>query len=633
MCLLASVTALQVHGGRPDMVARARSATALQVQGGRSYVAARTRAAPAIARLGTSSSNTGPLDEQELLRELTELEPTLSYKGWQEDAAESEKYYTLTYLALLVKKMSEMRHKQQRHGDVHGVRSDPLLRDLDELKATLSYDGWHEDAAEVEKVYITCPEHSRGSMDQMRRKQQLHDARKVTVPQPPIMILKLLRELDPLFTEDELEYAFSYDGWQADAAEMSMQYLKDPYFVPGMIAEMRRRQVYIHGYNRVERRVGGECENLLEDLLELNNGTLSYEGWQEDVVQASVHCISAWYSTSDLSTKSWDLEELGVALTSDVSEMIAQMHRKQQLHDPQGERSDRVPLLQELDELKGTLTYEGWQKDVARTTVECLGDPWDVPDKIAGMRHRQQVHVSSGRADGSASGYERSYTDDGTLQIYIPPSGVTVLGGASASGAVAASVFASGSLLRTVALAAGTASAVMPLLCIPVCVVGAGFVLKRSVFDPATGTKLTIGRHAWSLVQRTAAGVVTREEDGATEDIASLDYFFTVDGFRPFTVKQRLIEFSLQAPRRGPGSSNQAGAWLEYQDVQFKAVLPRPNYGNALVEEVNAQLKLFQALELAEQHLHALARQKSGTDHGGNHDGLDAPVERDGRCD
>ena len=169
ICWLARVTALQVHGGRPDMAARARSATALQVQGGRSYVAA--RAAPAIARLGTPSSNTGPLDEQELLRELTELETTLSYKGWQKDAAESEEYYTLTYLALLVKKMSEMRHKQQRHGDVHGVRSDPLLRDLDELKATLSYDGWHEDAAEVEKVYITCPEHSRGSMDQMRRKQ------------------------------------------------------------------------------------------------------------------------------------------------------------------------------------------------------------------------------------------------------------------------------------------------------------------------------------------------------------------------------------------------------------------------------------------------------------------------------
>ena len=163
------------------------------------------RAAPAIARLGTPSSNTGPLDEQELLRELTELETTLSYKGWQKDAAESEEYYTLTYLALLVKKMSEMRHKQQRHGDVYGVRSDPLLRDLDELKATLSYDGWHEDAAKVEEVYITCAEHSRGSMDKMRRKQQLHDVRKVTPPRsrfPPD--LKLLRELDPLFTEYEL---------------------------------------------------------------------------------------------------------------------------------------------------------------------------------------------------------------------------------------------------------------------------------------------------------------------------------------------------------------------------------------------------------------------------------------------
>ena len=362
ICWLASVTALQVHGGRPDMAARARSATALQVQGGRSYVAARTlgtRAAPAIARLGTPSSNTGPLDEQELLRELTELEPTLSYKGWQEDAAESEKYYTLTYLALLVKKMSEMRHKQQRHGDVHGVRSDPLLRDLDELKATLVYDGWREDAAEVEEVYITCPEHSRGSMDQMRRKQQLHDVRKVTLPQSDKHLdLKLLRELDPLFTEDELEHAFTYDGWQADAAEMSMQYPKDPYYVPGMIAEMRLRQLESQRGLQNSRR-----DQELQALRELN-GTLSYEGWQEDVVRASVHCIH------DCTTKRQDV--------SDVSDMMAQMRRKQQLHDPHGEESDRVLLLQELDELKGSLTYEGWQKDVARITVECLRSPWTV---------------------------------------------------------------------------------------------------------------------------------------------------------------------------------------------------------------------------------------------------------------
>ena len=593
ICWLASVTALQVHGGRPDMAARARSATALQVQGGRSYVAA--RAAPAIARLGTPSSNTGPLDEQELLRELSELETTLSYKGWQKDAAESEEYYTLTYLALLVKKMSEMRHKQQRHGDVYGVRSDPLLRDLDELKATLSYDGWHEDAAKVEEVYITCAEHSRGSMDKMRRKQQLHDVRKVT-PLPRSGFspdLKLLRELDPLFTEYELACAFSYDGWQANAAEMSAQYMKDPYYVPGMLAEMRRSQVESPGDEsyRVGRRVG-ICDQGLHALTELN-GTLSYEGWQEDVVQASVHCINQVYQV-------WENED-------SIEDMMAQMRRKQQLHEPHGERSDRVPLLQELDELKGSLTYEGWQKDVAEITVECLSDPWDVPDRIAGMRHRQQVHdttalsaasptamaaVSSGRAGGPASGYERSYTDDGTLQIYIPPSGVTVLGGASASGAVAASVFASGSLLRTVALAAGTAGAVMPLLCIPVCVVGAGFVLKWNVFDPATGTKLTIGRHAWSLVQRTAAGVVTREEDGATEDIAELEV--SVISEQRSTA---LLEFSLHGPLD----------WYSgEQPVQFKAILPSkfgPNLpskfapGRALVREVNAQLEFFQAFE------------------------------------
>ena len=293
------------------------SATALQVHGGWSYMAA--RATPAVARLGKPSSNTGcpgplsrsgPLDEQELLRELAELEATLSYKGWQEDAAESEKYYTLAYLALLVKKMSDMRHKQQRHADVHGVRSDPVLRDLDELKATLSYDGWHEDAAEVEEAYVMCPEHSRGSMDQMRRKQRLHDVRKIMLPQPDKQLdLKLLRELDPLFTEDELKYAFSYRGWQTDAAKVSVQYMKDPYYVLGILVKMQWRQVDKQGGDT------DYCAQGLQELQELSR-TLSYEGWQEDVVQTSVHCIIKRSRHQ-----------------RDVSDMMAQMRRKQQLHD------------------------------------------------------------------------------------------------------------------------------------------------------------------------------------------------------------------------------------------------------------------------------------------------------------
>ena len=85
---------------------------------------------------------------------------------------------------------------------------------------------------------------------------------------------------------------------------------------------------------------------------------------------------------------------------------------------------------------------------------------------------------------------------------------------------------------------------------------------------------------------------MTREEDGATEDIAELEV--SVISEQRSTA---LLEFSLHGPLD----------WYSgEQPVQFKAILPSkfgPNLpskfapGRALVREVNAQLEFFQAFE------------------------------------
>ena len=72
------------------------------------------------------------------------LETEFSYDGWHHDADEAEKYYVRFGDPAM---LGSMRRKQQLHS---GDRSHPLIRKLDALTPTLSYDGWEKDARIIE---------------------------------------------------------------------------------------------------------------------------------------------------------------------------------------------------------------------------------------------------------------------------------------------------------------------------------------------------------------------------------------------------------------------------------------------------------------------------------------------------
>jgi hypothetical protein len=95
-----------------------------------------------------------------------------------------------------------MRIKQAEHD---GVRDHKNLRELDQLKAALDYEGWHRDAKRAEETHREYPGLVPGILDKMRRKQQVHSGDRSH---------KYIRKLDALTP------TLSYNGWKDDARKV-----------------------------------------------------------------------------------------------------------------------------------------------------------------------------------------------------------------------------------------------------------------------------------------------------------------------------------------------------------------------------------------------------------------------------
>ena len=156
------------------------------------------------------------------------------------------------------------------------------LRELDELQ--LSYEGWQEDAAAVEEIYVNEPGLVRGRVNRLRRKQQVHDGTTF-----PIVHLgswwdsvmgafgvryaaATIEQADTSWQKlVELKPALTYQGWQKDAAELHEAYIEGRFQwlaedAPAQLAKMRRKQ-QVH-----ERQLEQEAARLSEIL----DASLSY---------------------------------------------------------------------------------------------------------------------------------------------------------------------------------------------------------------------------------------------------------------------------------------------------------------------------------------------------------------------
>ena len=308
----------------------------------------------------------------------------------------------------------------------------------------------------------------------------------------------------------------------------------------------------------------GDNDHVLREL-DMLKPTLSYPGWQRDV--AEVERDYTRYSHG----------------SSVPARTLAKVRWKQHLHDVG--RNDA--FLRELDALKPTLSYEGWQRDVDKVERDYAEYPGSAisASTLAKVRWKQHLHDRVHKASPpppppiantevpppplsdatstvmpTASCARITRTDAGTLEIYIPPGRTTL----SETDEVATI----GVLLSALLPAAFVFD--LPRLLAPLLSFGVGLFLKRRLINPTADTTLTIGQYAWKL-RRTVAGVVTQEEEGATDTLRGADTLLLFRHRGVYRTELRLYAAGKQA-------------------VRMDVVLQSPEEGDALAANVNAYL-------------------------------------------
>jgi hypothetical protein len=149
-----------------------------------------------------------------------------TYTGWQDDVKSAEIYHCKH--PNLDGKMQEMRTKQKMHS---GDRSDANLRALDALLASgLTYAGWQNDVKEVEKYHVEYPILVEGSLQKIRKKQEMHSGDRSHAT---------LRALDALVAS-----GLTYASWRDDVKEVEKNHVMYPTLVNEKLEEMSRQQLH-----------------------------------------------------------------------------------------------------------------------------------------------------------------------------------------------------------------------------------------------------------------------------------------------------------------------------------------------------------------------------------------------------
>jgi hypothetical protein len=151
-----------------------------------------------------------------------------TYTGWQDDVKSAEMYHCEH--PDLDSELQAMRTKQEMHS---GDRSDANLRALDALLASgLTYAGWQNDVKEVEGYHVKFPILVDGSLQKMRKKQEMHSGDRSHAT---------LRALDALVAS-----GLTYASWRDDVKGVEEGHVMhaSPIFVNEKLEEMSRQQLH-----------------------------------------------------------------------------------------------------------------------------------------------------------------------------------------------------------------------------------------------------------------------------------------------------------------------------------------------------------------------------------------------------
>ena len=255
----------------------------------------------------------------------------LTYDGWRRDMTDAEET-AVNWPTLLDVKLEEMKRKQQLAE--FGRNSFPELRALDAIKTTLTYDGWQYDVADAEANAIKWPNLFKTKLETINSKQLAHEGQR-----------DRHNSTTTTLAQESLRRGLTDPG---ESAIERPTLFSEP-------AEMKRKQMVQHG-----QRYSQELQ-----ALDTIKKTLKYDGWQRDVA---------------------DAEEAFIKWPTLFNDKLEQMKRSQQLAECG--RSSFLEL-RLLDAIKTTLTYDGWQQDVADADETAVKWPTLFNCKLDQMRCKQ----------------------------------------------------------------------------------------------------------------------------------------------------------------------------------------------------------------------------------------------------
>lgn len=355
------------------------------------------------------------------LKLVDELKEQLTYDGYIKDLQQLEDAHLNGEFSFKIDEMIFQLHESQRIHD--GDRSHPRLVELDNIRGTLTYDGWEVDVDEALTIHKSYRDDDSMVFDfhieGMKRRQRMSigDYRHPN--------LKFLFSLELTFPgwEEKLEEAvnrhkngwdidyfryslierqrvfegvrvhprlvaldaltltlmLTYPGWEKDVKEIEMYHLDDDgWYDYGVSDSFREKLNFLEG-----KQMAYETEDVLWKYhpiqKEILNMEWTYPGFEDDLDEVRAEDPTS----SEYTFKNWKDR-------CTICQMI---------HDGNFEDHDALVKLNEL-----MLSYPEWEKDFEEA-IECLKrnsyDDWpDLFDNhMKGMKNKQAVYEGSKKAE------------------------------------------------------------------------------------------------------------------------------------------------------------------------------------------------------------------------------------------
>lgn len=343
------------------------------------------------------------------------IKDQLTYNEHQEDLNKLEKEHFGGGFGIknLIFKIQE---SQRIH---EGDRSHPRLVELDNIRGTLTYNGWEKDFDDVMKDHKSFESDLmgiiKGGVEKLKRKQSMSigdrshpnlvflDSLELSFPGHEGEMKKALDQHSDGYSLQYFKFALverelvfqgvrahprlvaldslvlTYPGWEEDVKNVELEHLDDQIFFKHGVHSNFQEQLNLLSRKQTAHDAG-ETQWLHPIQDKILNAEWSYPGYEDDLGK-----VKAEDSTSNYTFKAW----------------YEKCNLRQMISDGDFEQHEALITLNEL-----TLSYPGWEQDLEEALTYLKDEGYDnfcsafgFNNRIDGMKNKQSVFEGSKRAE------------------------------------------------------------------------------------------------------------------------------------------------------------------------------------------------------------------------------------------